>query len=204
MIRTFIAFDIDENTRNECMNLTYKGKSIYHKEINWVEPQNLHFTYLFLGDIVPSDKQSVINLISEVAQKTPILHLKQGQLRWNPPFKPHCLWIEYIISQHNNLNKDGSNFDFSNIRKRFIYDLKQELTYLEFDKRDFKFHLTLGRVKSKEIKSLNIAKWTLNEESIETEIYLQNISLYQSILYPQGPVYKNLATFPLQNNTGGF
>ena len=193
MIRTFIAFDIDENTRNEILNITYKGKGIFPKEINWVEPENLHFTYLFLGDIVPSDKRTVIELISEVSQKLPILQLKQGQLKWDSPFKPHCLWIEYMISPFSEL----PGHDFINIRKRFIYELKKELTYLELDKREFKCHLTLGRVKTKESKSMNITKWTLNEEFVEPEITLDQISLYQSILYPQGPVYKNLANFPL-------
>ena len=195
MIRTFIAFDIDEHTRAECMELTYIGKSIYHKEINWVEPQNFHFTYLFLGDIVPSDKRFVESLISELANNLPVLHLTSGELKWNPPYKPQCLWIEYKFNKDTDSSPAST---FISSRKKFIYDLKQELTYLELDKRDFKFHLTLGRVKSKVYKSLNLIKWNLNEEIIKKEITLSRITLYQSILYPQGPVYKVLASFPLE------
>ena len=187
MIRTFIAFDIDENTRNEYLNLTYKGKSIYPKEINWVEPQNLHFTYLFLGDIVTSDRKVIENLLAAVSQKIPILHLKNGVLKWHPTFKPIYLWIEYTIDF----------LEFINIRKKFIYDLKQELPYLELEKRDFKCHLTLGRVKPKSSRALDITKWDLHDEIIESDITLNQISLYQSILYPQGPIYKNLVIYPL-------
>jgi len=188
MIRTFIAFDISESFRNECMCLTHKGKGLFQKGIKWVEPQNLHFTYLFLGDLVPSDKKSVIEKLSLIAEKLPIMSLKHGKLSWDSPNKPHCLWIEYIIEDP----------EFEHVRKRFIYDLKQEINYLDLDKKNFKFHLTIGRVNTKESKTLNITKWNLQEEVIETECTLDQISMYQSILYPQGPVYKSLAIFPLK------
>ena len=191
MLRTFIAFDLDENTRNEFLELTYKCKSVYPKEMNWVDPANLHFTYFFLGDIVPSDKKTVINLVADLTNNLPVLHLEKGELKWDSLSKPHCLWIEYLISS-------ACNTDFHNVRKKFIYDIKQAIPYLELDKRDFKCHLTLGRVKKKESKTIDISKWALAEEIFEKEITLSQISVYQSILYPQGPVYKPLAIFNLK------
>ena len=184
-MRTFIAFDIDDKFRRENEFLIMKGKKLYPKEIKWVEPVNLHFTYLFIGEVDPSDIKIVKEMLPQLAEQIPVIDLEQGILKWNSPFKPQTIWIEYKLD----------NPDFAMLRKDFCKKLIRELPYLKFDNKDFKFHLTLGRVKTK----IDINRWQLHEEVISTSTALTQISLYESILYPQGPVYKNL----MQNKLNG-
>ena len=188
MIRSFIAFEIDEDVRNDCISLIFKGKNLYGREVNWVHPDQLHITFLFLGDIEYSDKNTVIDLLHTLSQKLPNIILKDGKLKWNPPFKPHCLWIEYLYI----------NPEFIALRKEFMYLLKKEMPYLKLDNRDFKWHLTLGRVKVQETKKLDISKWSLGEDDFVTTLKMKQISLYQSVLHSFGPNYTNLATFQLK------
>ena len=95
MIRTFIAFEVDDRHKRECDYLILKGKKLFPKEIKWVEYENLHITFLFLGDIEQSDVSIVKDKLQMLSEKLSVLSLKNGQLRWNPPFKPKTLWIEY-------------------------------------------------------------------------------------------------------------
>ena len=177
-MRTFIGFDIDDKFRRECEYLIMKGKKLYPKEIKWVEPINLHFTYLFLGEVDQSDVKIIGEMLSQLAEQVPIINLENGILKWNPPFKPQTIWMEYSLY----------NPDFAMVRKIFSKKLTEEIPYLKLDNKDFKFHLTLGRIKNK----IDINKWLLHEEVINTNTTLTQISLYESILYPQGPVYKNI------------
>ena len=187
MIRAFIAFEIDDKHKRECDYLTLKGKKLFPKEIKWVDSENLHVTFLFLGDIEQSDVSTIKDKLQTLSEKLPATSLKNGQLRWNSPFKPKTLWIEYTID----------NAEFDAMRKEFISDLKRELPYLKVDDKDYKCHLTLGRVKNK----INIEKWLLHEELFRQDMSLNHISLYQSTLHPQGPVYKNLALITLNGGT---
>jgi 2'-5' RNA ligase len=151
-------------------------------------PDNLHLTFLFLGDIQYTDRSTVENLIKDLAEKLPSLELINPILKWNPPAKPMQIWIEYSCE----------NPTFTNIRKEFMYKLKQDLQYLKFDNKDFKWHITLGRVRQFESKKIDLSKWHLPDEEIEPTLILHQISLYQSILQQYGPLYKNLASFPLK------
>jgi 2'-5' RNA ligase len=188
MIRSFISFDINDTLRDDCISLIYKGKGLYLDQIKWVNPENLHLTFLFLGDIGFSDKDTVIDLIGNLVSQLPPLSLYNPTLKWNPPFKPMQIWIEYSC--------DDTTFD--SLRKTFIYHLKQELPYLKLDNKDFKWHLTLGRVRQQETKKIDISKWVFTDEELHPTLSLSQISLYQSILQPYGPTYKSLASFPLK------
>jgi 2'-5' RNA ligase len=212
MLRTFIAFDIDDRMRKECEYLILKGKKLFPKEIKWSEPANLHITFLFLGDVEQADIQVIKDLLQPLAEEMSAISLKNGQLRWNPPFKPQVVWIEFGmqnvecgIREQGDLEsgllreeskkppRNDEKTEFGLFRKTFISKLKEKLPYLKLDNKDFKWHLTLGRIKNK----INIEKWMLHNEVFNSDVSISQISLYQSILYPQGPVYKNLALFPL-------
>ena len=188
MLRTFIAFDINDALRDECISLIYKGKGLFPDQIKWVIPENLHMTFLFLGEIKYDDKSSIENLLGDLADNLPSIDLYKPEIKWNPPYKPMTLWIEY----------SNNNPDFIHIRKKFIYDLKQELPYLKLDNKEFKWHLTLGRVRQHEQKKIDISKWRFDEEELPHSLQLTHITLYQSILQSYGPLYKNLISFPLK------
>jgi 2'-5' RNA ligase len=177
-MRLFIAFDIDEKFRKVCDYLILKGRKLYPKEIKWVESQNLHFTFLFLGEIERDNLPLIVEMLDVIS--LPVMDLDNGVLKWNPPFKPQTIWIEYpsvcqeLIETH----------------KRFRKELKEKLPDLKLDKKDFKFHLTLGRIKN----HLNIEKWQLHEEIFNTTTKVTQITLYESVLLPHGPVYKPIIT----------
>ena len=188
-MRLFIAYDIDRKFRKECEYTILKGMKIYRSEIKWVKVENLHFTLLFLGDVLYEDLDIVKLYLDEFATKLYVLHLKNGQLRWDKLHKPRTIWIEYTLD----------NKEIMELRNNFASKLQKILPYLKINVKDFRFHLTLGRVQ----KELNIDRWLLHEEVINTTSTLENISLYESILSPSGRVYKNLLSYKLQGDNHG-
>jgi 2'-5' RNA ligase len=182
MIRTFLAFDIPESHRIECFRLIQRGLKFYPQGIKWVEQQNLHITLLFLGEIEDNDTHIVVDLLEKYADIFPQLHLTNARVNWNSISKPQTLWVEYDITNQNELNR---------ILKQYKKELRSKLPYLDFDNKDFLCHLTLGRIKQK----INIEKWQVYNEIVNSNFALNEISLYESILYSTGPVYKCLAKF---------
>src|SRR5215470_14642284 len=65
-LRTFIAVDIGKTIRNRAVALQESlGKT--GADVKWVEPENLHVTMLFLGEVDQRDLMSVCRAVAAVA-----------------------------------------------------------------------------------------------------------------------------------------
>ncbi|RLJ09281.1 MAG: RNA 2',3'-cyclic phosphodiesterase, partial [Candidatus Aenigmatarchaeota archaeon] len=68
-MRVFVAVDLDTESRKK---ITEIEKSLKDEDfdIKFVEPDNLHITLKFLGEVCEDDVKEIENIISEAAQKT--------------------------------------------------------------------------------------------------------------------------------------
>ena len=137
MVRTFIAFELPENVIACLKNLQYALKR-YGINIRWVNPENIHLTLKFLGDI-PIEKcseiESAIKLVTKAFEP---LALSVKGIGVFPSIKnARVLWtglsgeIEILVNLQQNLEAQLVNLG-----------LKKE-------NRPFKAHLTLGRIKKR-------------------------------------------------------
>ena len=62
--RFFIAITVNQDIRNEALNLQYELKKNDIKA-SWVKPENMHITLRFLGDL----KEKQIEKMLDIAQK---------------------------------------------------------------------------------------------------------------------------------------
>ena len=188
MIRTFIAYEIAETQKDAIQEVIEKGQSAFPREIKWVEPENLHFTYLFLGDIYPADQNIVCEMLQKYAATMPVISIKDGKLRWNSVYQPKVAWIEYDIQSR----------DFLKFRKKMIYELTQELPYLALDTKEYRCHLTLGRVRKEYIENIDITKiGEIDQNLSKAEITFDNLTFYQSHLTTKGPIYTKIINIKL-------
>jgi len=183
MIRTFIALEINETLRKQCDYLVQKGKKIFAREVKWVEAKNLHVTYLFLGDIEQTTIKTIQSLLACLAETISPISIDQGELRWFPILKPQLLWIEYPF--HDPF--------FLETRQLFCRQLQMHIPSLKIEQKAFKLHITLGRIKKKIVTE----KWQVQNEIFASTLQINQLSLYQSILRPEGPTYKNLGIMEL-------
>src|SRR5437588_6328232 len=91
--RTFIALDPGKAIRDRLValqeNLAKTGA-----EVKWVEPDNLHLTLLFLGEVDQRDLTPVCRAVAEVAAKQPAFAMSIEQAGAFPNSRrPRTLWV---------------------------------------------------------------------------------------------------------------
>ncbi|QGY45254.1 RNA 2',3'-cyclic phosphodiesterase [Maribellus comscasis] len=175
-IRTFIAVKIKPEP--ELVNLLHNCRDVFEGEaIKWVEENNLHLTLKFLGETSPAQIQEVKNCIENSGAK-----------------------YSSFVFQLNGLgyfeSKGQPRVLFSGIRnfeqmKLFVADLEACLNNLGFEKenREFKPHLTIGRIKF--LKDKRRFYRFVEEYKNQTFqiITVTGIVFYQSILKTNRPQY---------------
>lgn len=188
MIRTFIALELkDKETLEKIESFGNRLKS-NQSNLKLVEPQNLHMTVKFLGNIEEPLAPKIYNILKEeindklFQNKTYEFKLNgTGQFR-----KYSVLWIKL----------EGDIQFLQKIKDNIEALLNQKLK-IEKDKRTkFTPHLTIGRIKPNKINYKNF-------ESFKKLIYehknyefgkfkISIVKLKKSDLTPKGPIYSDL------------
>src|SRR5262249_2993868 len=92
-LRTFIAVDIGKAIRDRAVALQ-ESLARAGTEVKWVEPQNLHVTLLFLGEVDARDVPQVCRRVAEVCQAHAPFELAVETAGCFPnPRRPRILWV---------------------------------------------------------------------------------------------------------------
>lgn len=185
MKRIFIAVKIDAGDR--LLNMISDFRTILQDEkIKWTETENFHITIAFLGDTADDKVKTIGEMLKVVCNGSGDFEIViKGAGVFKSFTDPRILWTTIAPSA-----------ELNGLYESVMPGLRNSGIYLE--ERGFRPHLTLGRIKSihdnERFKSL-IAKY------INTELQIQKVNeviLYESLLFHSGPVYKPLAKFPLK------
>ena len=177
--RCFIALDISDALKKKIERVREK---IFLTDlgIRWVRPENLHLTLKFLGDVKLDKIDEIIEAIRSLELPEDTLHLQFNMMGVFPDLKhPRIIWL-------------GS--DENPALTRLASDLENSLAKMGFskEKREFKSHLTIGRVKPKhDAKGIAEAVNTAADK-IASEEVIKLITLYKSRLSSEGPQYEVL------------
>lgn len=188
MIRSFIAIELnDKDTIEKIISFTSRLKQNQTK-LKLVEPENLHITVKFLGNISESLAPQIFKILDEeintVFFKGNTLEYKlKGAGQFN---RFSVLWIKLI----------GNIQILQNIKQQ-IEDLLFERLGIVRDKRtEFTAHLTIGRLKAQNINYKNYETFKkLFQTNQNTEFgtfQINKVKLKKSELTPQGPIYSDL------------
>ena len=181
-IRTFIAIEIPKTVIYRIRELQDAIKA-YGFKIRWVRAENIHLTLKFLGDIEEIKINEIAEAVSKTAEKHSPISLKAKGIGVFPGIKrPRVLWVG-LAGQLEALVKLQTTLDENLI----VFDFPKE-------KRPFKGHLTMGRIKDRiDVKKLGDALMAFRRFESETFTAGQ-IILYKSELTPSGAVYTELAS----------
>ncbi|MDA8141922.1 MAG: RNA 2',3'-cyclic phosphodiesterase [Desulfobacteraceae bacterium] len=180
-IRAFIAIELP----SDVIALAGDLQSAMKRDglaLRWVRPQNIHLTLKFLGDI-PAEMVPDISTAMQQAGGAlqPIALTVQGMGVFPGARNPKVLWI----------GMDGA----SQRLLQAVADLEAGLAEIGFEKekRPFKAHLTLARIKAPvEVRQLLEAIERYGGYAPKS-FQASEIVLFQSELKPQGPIYRSLA-----------
>ena len=179
IIRTFIAFDIDSDLVLKRLSEVQKTLTNTGADLKLVEPQNIHVTMRFLGDISPTSVDAIYEEMKKVTFKPFDIQLKG--LGAFPNLKyARVVWIGI----QKGANELKSVFD----------QLELRLQKLDFrpDPKGFSPHLTIARIKSGRNKA-ELARQI--EEMADYEcgvIKAEYLRLKKSVLTSKGPIYSTL------------
>jgi 2'-5' RNA ligase len=180
-IRTFIAVDLGKTIRDRAVALQ-EQLARAGTEVKWVEPENIHVTLLFLGEVQDREVPRVCQIAADGARAQPVFLLSvEGVGCFPNPRRPRVVWVgvgagaQPLCALHDAL--EGP---------------LQELGYRREERR-YTPHVTLGRVKSDRPTDRLGAELGAHAGWKGGETTVRELLVMSSQLTPRGPVYTVLS-----------
>lgn len=156
-------------------------------KMNWVKPENWHITLSFFGD-TPSEKVDLLKqLIDQSFNEVAAFNSNLEGVGVFPNRRdPNVLWLG-LNSLQNVLSAYHQLGDL----------LKQN--GLNFDQKPLKPHLTIARMKYLADKAIIDTLVKDYGQTVFDQVKIDRLVLFESLLTPQGPIYKALYTKHFQD-----
>lgn len=190
MIRSFVAIELPDEIRHA---LTRIQKQLRQDVtgVRWADPGSIHLTLKFLGSIAAEQIQPIAAAAIRVVQGEPPLTLGLGGLGAFPNARrPRVIW----------LGIEGDVARLGQLQAR----LEEAIEPLGFprEKRAFRPHLTLGRVKDPR-RPPDLTRPLADVTVPQCNSFdVHEILLYKSDLRPTGAIYTKLQHLPFAGSAG--
>lgn len=188
--RTFLAIDVGDAIRKRLVSLQETmGQAA--PGVKWVEPQNLHLTLHFLGEINERDVLPVCRGVGETCAALPFFSMEvKGVGCFPTPRRPRTVWVGL-----------GEGVDEVKALHAALEEKLLALGCYRREERAYTPHITLGRVKQDEAADLSDllrkhAAWQAGA------IPVREVLVLSSELTPQGPIYTPLGRGKLATARG--
>lgn len=180
--RLFVALKVTPTTETlQCYNNLRHNCRFFR--MRWVEPHLMHLTLKFFGSTDVNAIPAIKNALAIVAQQTTPFDMELGQVGvFGSRYAPRTLW--FGVNNHEPM-------------QQLFHAINNALQPLGYDPDGGNFvpHLTIARIEQIDDKKLfQKVINTFQTEHLQPLHYTRFI-LYQSILRPQGPIYKEEAVF---------
>jgi len=185
VVRTFIAINLHGSLHHTLTELVERFASS-KASVKWVAPENTHLTLKFLGNVEEDRLPEVCAACERAAAGFGPIELEMKAVGCFPNIKrPRIVWL--------GIEKGAEEV------KKLQQMVESELERIGFPKeeREFKAHLTIGRVKGRQGIS-NLCRLLEEERNIFIgSMRADKISVMKSKTLPSGPVYTELKAIPL-------
>ncbi|MCJ7692762.1 MAG: RNA 2',3'-cyclic phosphodiesterase [Sedimentisphaerales bacterium] len=191
-MRCFIAIDIDENMRKafadleQQMQTRTRGENINKSDVKWVQPEHVHITLKFLGEVKDKQISEVCNIVGELAKQSKGFELDIESVGHFGGKSARVLWV-------------GTGEGGEELRL-LAEAIDEHLSLAGWPKetREFSGHLTLCRIRNT-LAGLKLAQMSKEYKDFKLgAVSVDSLSVYQSELTPSGPNYTVLVKYELQ------
>jgi len=190
LIRAFIAVELPEDLKKELNEMEAQLKKTSPPVVKWVDPNSIHITLKFLGEISEDSIEELMLAIEESAQGTLPFQLEVRGLGAFPNLeRPQVLWagvkgeIEKIIQLQKSIESNTEQLGFPR------------------ESRVFSPHLTLGRVRDEARPKERQRLGKLLTDTTFTALHnidVDAVNLMKSQLTPGGAVYSCIGSVKLK------
>ncbi|MGK7313207.1 MAG: RNA 2',3'-cyclic phosphodiesterase [Candidatus Longimicrobiales bacterium M2_2A_002] len=184
-MRLFIAINFTVKDRRR-MYSAVRALREAELPVKWVDPEQLHMTLKFLGEVRPERVGDVQSAVARVAAKTrPFDMVMTGAGAFPTMRRPKVIWL---------------GADASPELRCLKHDMEWELAPQGFERevRAFHPHVTVGRA-TKEARAGDFRGFEalVDAMDFEREITVRNVDLMESFLSSKGPRYEKLLSAKL-------
>jgi RNA 2',3'-cyclic 3'-phosphodiesterase len=190
LIRAFIAIELPEGLKKELAELETQLKRNSPPVVKWVDPNNIHITLKFLGEI---SADSIGELMLAIEESTSGIHPFKLEIREIGAFpnleRVGVIWVGI----------KGEMEKIAQLQKRIESNTEQ----LGFprESRVFTPHLTLGRVRDEARPNERMRLGKLLADTHFTALHnveVIAVNLMKSQLTPAGPIYTCIGSMKLK------
>lgn len=181
-IRSFIACPLPENVI-ESLSAIQEELKKKRFSVRWVNPENIHLTIKFLGDIQQDRVSDLSGCLNETAMQFRQFPVSLKGLGVFPTIRrPGVIWAGI-----------GGNVEGLMEMQKQVEAVLAEMGFPKEEKK-FKAHLTLGRIKERiDPKALLKAFEECEALDAQQDFLLDRLVLYRSRLTPGGAIYSQLS-----------
>jgi 2'-5' RNA ligase len=178
-IRSFISIEITEKKLLERLLELQQQLSTSEADLKLVQPQNVHFTLRFLGEISSSTLEAVQNGMAAI--------------KFNP-FKINLSGVG-VFPNLNRISVVWVGVTKGEEEVRMLstkIESSLKTVILRPDSRGFTPHLTVARVRTGRNKDKLVASVKQLKDYVVGSMEVNTIRLKKSILTPKGPIYSTI------------
>jgi RNA 2',3'-cyclic 3'-phosphodiesterase len=196
MLRAFIAIQLSDEMKRQIGSVQAelkrevsgsgrRGKAV---KIGWTQPEGIHLTLKFLGDIQETQVEALREILHRVAAPArPFTLEARGLGAFPTPRAPRVIW----------LGLHGSNDDMAELQ-RLQVAVEDGVASLGFPKEALAFtpHLTLARIRDRVEAGALEPVLTAQQNRVVGKFAASSVKLIKSELRPSGAVYTTLVEVP--------
>jgi 2'-5' RNA ligase len=190
LIRAFIAVELPEGLKKELAELEAQLKKNSPPVVKWVDPNSIHITLKFLGEISSESIDEIMLAVEESASGIQTFQLKVQEIGAFPNLeRVAVIWV----------GVKGEQEKIAQLQKGIEANTEQ----LGFprESRAFTPHLTLGRVRDEAAPHDRLRLGKLLADTHFTGLHnvdVNTVNLMKSQLTPAGPVYTCIGSVKLK------
>jgi len=184
--RCFIAIEISSKVRAELTGLQDQLKAA-QADISWARPKQIHLTLKFMAKVHRRNMDKLMTALPETLKDYPSFTMEISGIGAFPSVdRPRVIWT--------GINQGKT--ELSALVERIEQGLGQ--VGIKKESKPFAAHLTLGRVRS--LKNFHALQKKIKEAESFSPLSqeVDSVTLFQSILTPQGPIHNSLLRVKLQ------
>jgi 2'-5' RNA ligase len=177
-VRTFLGVDVGEDIRDRLVSLQ-EELAIAAPDVKWVEPENLHITLLFLGEVEQRETLDICRAAQKaIASMNAFALTIEGVGAFPNVRRPRTLWVgvgtglQAVVAVHDAIERPL--LDMGNYRR---------------ETRGYTPHVTLGRVRGERTNGDLAKTLTKHKTWSGGEVTVKEVQVMTSDLTPDGPIY---------------
>lgn len=182
--RIFFGINVSHTLKNaiSMLSSTIEGE---YKDIKWVTGTNLHLTLFFIGNLHEDKIETMKNEIKNIFLSESFEMTIEGTGVFPNPSNPKVFWLGI------NKGKEKLELIHGKLEEKIVHFKENQY------KEKFVPHITIGRINTEGRRSKRNIGNFLNALYEPIKIDVNSVQLYESKLYPEGPIYTMLDEFIL-------